>query len=204
MLSIVTAYYGRGWRPLNLILFAAVITCWLNPSYIRGDISWYLSFLAFGGVMILAPLIHTRFKNKFFDSLIGSVALESICAEVMTLPYILHTFGQMSRIGLLANVMVVTLIPLAMLLSLIAGLAGMLAPFIAGWLAWPAALLLNYMLDIAHLLAGLPHIFVEGIGLSAMQMFALYACVAAMLSLLWSKSRKSAKITEMKTGSLLV
>ena len=38
----------------------------------------------------------------------------------------LYIFGQMSLIGLPANVLVVTLVPLAMLLGLAAGLAGML------------------------------------------------------------------------------
>src|SRR5690606_37841161 len=99
-------------------------------------------------------------------SLVATVALESLCAELMTLPYVLHIFGQMSFIGLLANVLVVALVPLAMLLCLIAGLAGMLLPAIAGWLAWPARLLLTYMLDIADLLSHIPHIFVQGLTFS--------------------------------------
>jgi len=68
--------------------------------------------------------------RRWHDSLVVGVALESLCAETMTLPFVLYTFGQMSFIGLPANVLVVTLVPLAMLLSLAAGLAGMLA----GWL----------------------------------------------------------------------
>jgi ComEC/Rec2-related protein len=206
MLSIATAYYGRSIKPLNLIMFAAVITAWANPAYIWGDVSWYLSFLAFLGVMILSPLVQARLKTRFFDSLVGGVALESICAEIMTLPFVLFTFGQMSRIGLLANVLVVTLIPLAMLLSLIAGLAGMFVPAVAGWLAWPAAIVLNYMLDTAHLLARLPHVFVEGIGLSLAQMLLLYAATVMIMFILWRKIGKSSIITDMteqKAGSLL-
>lgn len=34
MLSIFAAYYGRAFPPLNLILFAAVITAFANPIYI--------------------------------------------------------------------------------------------------------------------------------------------------------------------------
>jgi competence protein ComEC len=206
LLSIATAYYGRNFRPLNLICLAAVITAWANPVYLWSDLSWYLSFLAFFGVMILAPLVQARLKSKFFGSLIGAVALESICAEIMTLPFVLHIFGQMSRVGLIANVLVVTLIPLAMLLGLIAGLAGMLAGNLAGWFAWPATLLLNYMLDLAHILAGLPHIFVEGIGLSLVQMLVLYGLVAWLVAVLWYKSGKNFIITDMtesKTRSLL-
>jgi competence protein ComEC len=200
MLSIVTAYYGRGWQPLNLILFAAVITAMANPIYMWSDLGWYLSFLAFFGVMVLSPLIQTRWQAKWHQSLLGSVALETICAEIMTLPFILHIFGQMSRVGLLANILVVTLIPLAMLLGLVAGLAGMLLPMISGWLSWPAVILLNYMLDVAHILANWPNVFVQGIGLSLGQMLVLYGCIAVFVSVLWYKSpRKNGMITDIDT-----
>jgi competence protein ComEC len=206
MLSIVTAYYGRAMKSLNLICLAAVITAWSNPVYLWSDLSWYLSFLAFFGVMVLSPLVQARLRGNWHNSVLGAVALESVCAEIMTLPFVLHIFGQMSRIGLVANVMVVTLVPLAMLLGLTAGLAGMLSASIAGWLSWPAVLLLNYMLDLAHLLAGLPHVFAQGIGLSLIQMLGLYVGIALTCLSLWYKSRKSAIITEMnqlKNRSLL-
>jgi ComEC/Rec2-related protein len=207
VLSIAAAYYGRSFKPLNLICLAAALTAFVNPVYIWKDLSWYLSFLGFAGVMILAPLVQARFAKRWGNSLIGGVALESICAEMMTLPFVLHIFGQMSRVGLVANVLVVTMIPLAMLLGAIAGLAGMIAPAICGWFAWPAVLLLNYMLDVAHLLANLPNVFVKGIGLSLVQMLILYGCVTLLVTVLWYKNpSKSAIITDMnepKTRGLL-
>ncbi len=202
MLSILTSYYGRSPKPLTLIMMAAALTAWANPVYLWSDISWYLSFLAFFGVMVLAPLVQARWPGRWHGTLIGGVALESICAELMSLPFILHIFGQMSRVGLLANVLVVTLIPLAMLLSVIAGLAGMLAGSLAGWLAWPAIIVLNYMLDVAHLLAHLPHVFVQNIGLSLMQMLLLYGCIIAITVVLYYKKRpKSVRITDTNVGS---
>lgn len=203
MLSILTGYYGRTMKPLNLITLAAVITAWANPFYLWSDISWYLSFLAFFGVMIVAPLLHARTPRRIRDNVLVLVAIESICAEIMSLPYILHNFGQMSRVGLLANVLVVTLVPLAMLLSLFAGLAGMFVPAIAGWVAIPAKVLLVYMLDTAHILAGLPNIFVEGIGLSLWQMLFIYGLIAVMIWLLTRKTNDSGydTITEKKLAS---
>jgi competence protein ComEC len=174
MLSIAAAYYGRSFKPMVLILLAAAITAFANPYYVWSDISWYLSFLAFYGVMVLAPLIQSRWSERWKESLVAAVALESICAEAMTLPYILHTFGQMSFVGLIANVLVVALVPLAMLLTLIAGLAGMLLAPIMGWLAWPARILLTYMLDVASLLSHIPHVFVQNIGFTTWQMLLCY------------------------------
>lgn len=197
MLSIVAGYYGRSFKPLNLIALAAAITVWLDPVYIWSDASWYLSFLAFCGIMILEPLLEKRLWPGRQLPLIFAVALESVCAEVMTLPYVLHTFGQMSFIGLPANVLVVTLVPLAMLLSAIAGLAGMIiAPF-AGWVAWPARSLLSYMLDVAHLLSHIPHIFVQNINFTTAETVLTYASIVAFIAALSFKtSLKNGTITE--------
>jgi competence protein ComEC len=200
VLSIAASYYGRAFKPLNLICLAAAITAWANPVYVWSDLSWYLSFLAFYGVMVVSPLVQARWPGRWHQSLLGSVALESVCAEIMSMPFILYIFGQMSLIGLVANVLVVTLVPLAMLLSLIAGLAGMLAGSFAGWPAWPAVLLLNYMLDVAHVLAGLPHIFVQNRSLSLAAMLGLYSVVVGVTITLWhkTKSSKSGSITDRK------
>ncbi len=196
-LSIITVFYGRTIKPLNLIALAAVVTAYANPFYVWSDISWYLSFLAFFGVMVLAPLVMQRLPFKR-DSVVLGVAVESICAEIMSLPIVLFIFGQMSLIGLPANVLVVIFVPLAMLLCAIAGLAGMFVPLVAGWVAWPAKVLLNYMLDVAHILANLPHIFVEHVGLPMTEMLEWYAGIALFIAGLWYKSKtKGAIITDV-------
>jgi len=198
LLSIGAGYYGRQVRPLLLIAMAAAITAFANPFYVWTDTSWYLSFLAFYGVMVLAPMVAVRLHIKWQNSLVAMVALESLCAEIMTLPFVLHTFGQISFIGLLANVMVVALVPLAMLLSMVAGLAGMLVTPLAGWFAWPARILLTYMLDIAHVLSRIPHIFVQHLSLPVLEMIGLYLLIGTMTYLLWNKTKqlKSDTITD--------
>lgn len=204
VLSIAASYYGREFKPLNLICLAAAITAWANPVYVWSDLSWYLSFLAFYGVMILSPLVQARWPAGWHQTVIGGVALESICASIMSEPFILYIFGQMSLISLPANMLVVTLVPLAMLLGFIAGLAGMFMSSVAGWFAWPAVLLLNYMLDIAHILAGLPHIFIQNHSLPLAGMVGLYVVIASMTVMLRykTKSLKSATITDREQSIL--
>jgi hypothetical protein len=93
---------------------------------------------------------------------------------------------------LLANMLVVALIPLAMLLGLIAGLAGMLIGGVSGWFAWPAGVLLTYMLDIVSLLSHIPHIFQQNRYLSALDMGICYSGLIFLLGLaFWTKKRKS-------------
>lgn len=196
-LSIAAAYYGRRARPLLLISLVAAITAFINPIYIWSDASWYLSFLAFFGVLMVSPLLQNRLPRMFQTNVILAIALESLCAEIMSVPYILYTFGQMSFVGLIANVLVVSMIPWAMLFGLFAGLAGMLLYSYAGWFAWPAKYLLTYMLDTAQLLAGLPHIFVDNIWLRLWGLILVYCTIAVMVTLLSFKDRrKSAIITD--------
>lgn len=198
VLSIATAYYGRNFSPLSLIAFTAAITAWANPVYIWSDLSWYLSFLAFFGVMIISPLVTARWPGKWHDNIVGSVALESVCAEVMSLPFVLYIFGQMSLVGLPANILVVTLVPLAMLLGLVSGLAGMLVGSFAGWLSWPANIVLTYMLDVAHIMAHIPGIFVENKALSLATMLAIYLVICLLALSLWHKTKtaRSGTITD--------
>lgn len=130
------------------------------------------------------------------------IALESLSAQMMTLPLIMFIFGEFSAIALLANIIIVPFVSLAMLLALIAGIAGMLIPQIVGWLAWPARVLLTYMLDIIQLLARVPHVLVRR-NMFWWQMLILYLIIVLITIILWHKTRsKNATITDKETGIL--
>lgn len=179
VLSLGAWYYGRSVRPLVLILLAAAITAMFSPIYLWSDIGWYLSFLAFFGILMVAPKIVSVLYGTRQAPLFVQVAVETLAAEIMTLPLILYIFGQMSFIGIVANVLVVSMIPFAMLASLIAGLAGVFLPFLSGLFAFPARFILTYMLDTALFLSRLPHIFKSGAYLSVWDMSLLYGLIAA-------------------------
>ncbi|HJP96625.1 MAG TPA: ComEC/Rec2 family competence protein [Candidatus Saccharimonadales bacterium] len=198
-LGLAAWFYGRTVQPLVLLLVAASITGWANPLYVWGNVSWYLSFLAFFGVLVLSPVITRRLYGSREPGFLAAIVLESLCAEAMTLPYVLYIFGQMSTVSTLANVLVAALIPPAMLLSLFAGLAGMLAPAWLGWLAWPAMMLMTYMLDIAALLSRVPHAFLEHIGFSLSMLLASYGIVGGVLLLMRAKNARNYAIITDKT-----
>jgi competence protein ComEC len=170
-------------------------TAW-SPLYLWSDISWYLSFLAFFGVLVIAPLINRRLYGDTEPRAILTLLTETICALAATLPFMLYIFHQLSIIALVANMLIVPLVPLAMLVALIAGMAGMLLPFMAGWIALPARLLLTYMLDVVQLLARIPHILVQR-QLSVSGMITLYICLLVVSMVLWSKQHRNATITEI-------
>ena len=198
-LSLWAWYYGRQVKPLVLISFAAAVTGLWNPFYIWGDLGWYLSFLAFFGVLVIAPLITGRLFRKP-PKLLTMVLIETLAAELMTLPLILMTFSQLSIIALVANVLVVPLVPLAMLLAAVAGLFGAFVPQIAGWFALPARLLLTYMLDIVHMLSSIPAVLIHR-SISVFYMIALYAVVLAVTIVLYRRlpNRTNLTVEELST-----
>lgn len=202
-LSLGAWYYGRSVRPMVLIMLTAAATALWNPLYPWSDIGWYLSFLAFYGVLVVAPLAKKRFFANRKTGPFTELVLESMAAQVMTLPLILHIFNDSSYIALLANLLVVPLIPLAMMLSFVAGLAGTLIPAAAGWLSWPARWLLTYLLDIANLVSHIPHMqFSVSINLPAM--LGIYAAMVALTLIWWQKAVKNSRITDINESNVIV
>jgi len=156
-LSIVAWYYGRRFHPIVLLLFAMAVTLLFNPSYAWGDIGWQLSFAAFGGVMILAPLIQAYFFGDKQDKPLRRILIETISAQICTLPILLLVFGQFSAIAPIANILILPLVPLAMLLTFIAGIGGVLFAEAGSYIVGvPAELLLTYMNVTAGYMGNLP------------------------------------------------
>jgi competence protein ComEC len=121
--------------------------------YLWGDVGWYLSFFAFAGVMIVGPLIDKILWGKREPRPLASIVTETVSAEMMTLPIILAVFGYAPAVGLLANVLVCPLIPISMLTTAIAGVAGMILPGLAGWAGAPAQFILSYIVSVVQWLA---------------------------------------------------
>jgi competence protein ComEC len=155
-LSLLAWYYGRKVHPLVLLPFAAAVTVVIQPSYAWGDMGWQLSFAAFGGVMILAPLLQAYFFGNKKPGVIRQIMGETVSAQIATLPILIVGFGYISNVALIANLLVLPLVPLAMLLVFMTGISVWLVAPLGALLALPTEWLLSYMTHIATWLSGLP------------------------------------------------
>src|SRR5581483_865090 len=146
--------------------------------------------------LIIAPIIASKLFRRE-PKMLSMVVLETLSAEIMTLPLIMLSFGQLSLIGLLANGLVVPFIPLAMLLSAVAAGAGVFIPSVAGWLAWPANILLTYILDVVKVLSEVPGIFVHR-SINLFSMLSLYASILLIVIIAYRhRTPKTAIITDV-------
>lgn len=148
-LSLLAWYYGRRFHPLVLLPFAACITVLIQPSYAWGDMGWQLSFVAFAGVMIVAPLLQAYFYGDKPPGTIRQVLGETVAAHIVTLPITVPAFGVVSNVAIIANLMIVPLVPLAMLLTFATGVVGLVAPPLVELAGIPATWLLTYMTTTA-------------------------------------------------------
>jgi competence protein ComEC len=155
-LSLAAWYYGRRFHPLVLLPFVAAITLIIQPSYAWGDLGWSLSFMAFAGVMMIAPLLQRYFFGDKKPNIVRQILGETIAAHIITAPLIIMSFGYISHVAILANLLILLFVPLAMLLTFIAGIGALLLPQIASVIGLPAQWLLTYMTTTTHYLADLP------------------------------------------------
>ncbi len=155
-LSLLAWYYGRRFHPLVLLPFAAAVTLLVNPAYAWNDLGWQLSFAAFAGVMILAPLLQAYFFGDKKPGLLRQILGETIAAWLCTLPILVMAFGEFSNVAIMANLLVLPLVPIAMLLTFIAGVGAMVLPGAMQIIGAPASALLQYMTGVAEYFAALP------------------------------------------------
>ncbi len=192
--SMIFWYFGRTIKPLLLLLLVAALTAGINPLYLWSSIGWYLSFAAFFGVLILSPAVTARFFNKHKENPVLQLTTETTAAQVCTLPIILYIFGRLSLVGILSNVLTGLFIPIAMLFTFLAGIAGMSHAPLAGLIAFPAKIVLQYILGIAKLLAKIPYANIEfQISLAGMITFVL---VIALITWVLVRSQKNVIISE--------
>ncbi len=187
-LSLVAWYYGRVIHPMVLLPFAAGLTALYQPEYIWGDVGWYLSFAAFAGVLLLAPLLHHYFWGTAQPSMFREILLATFAAQITTLPITMHVFGYYSIYTLLANLLVVPLVPLTMLLTFISGVFGLFIPPLAPLFGHLVSWILSYMKSVVGLIAGLPGAQTE-VDFSIQALVIGYVIVGLLMVFLWRQTK---------------
>jgi competence protein ComEC len=175
-LSVFAWYFGRKFHPMRLLIFVAAITLVINTSNLL-NLAWQLSFASYSGIILLSPLI-TKFlygerKPGYFASLI----IASISAQIFCLPLTIYTFGSISGLAILANVLITPTIPLVMLLTFLTGLTSWV-PF-----AFIAGLLTQLHLNIIDFIASIPWVSLD-LGEQNVAIFLLYIPIVALVLLL--------------------
>ena len=185
-LSLWIQYYGYEIPPLSLVCIPALLTVAWKPDYLISDVGWQLSFLAFFGIMVIAPLVEQRWTRP---NTVRSLVVESLAAQATTAPLILTVFGNFSVVSPLSNAVVLPMVPLAMLLSFMTGAVAMVSPVAAAWIALPTAGLLGLAIGIIQWFATWPYANLQ-LAATPWAVAALSGMVVIVMLVLWLQSRR--------------
>ncbi|MCL5009136.1 MAG: ComEC family competence protein [Patescibacteria group bacterium] len=144
----------RSGRPYSAgpgICLAAGVMVAFNPRVLYWDAGFQLSFLATLGIVYVLPILEKLFRLEAGAAGLKAAALSSLAAILATLPLSLLHFGQLPVYALLANILVLPVVPYAMLFGFLA-----LVPFLGPGFGFVAKLILDYMLAIIGWVASWP------------------------------------------------
>jgi len=148
-IAFLTAqHFGRISTGSRIIVLSATIMLIFNPLLLVFDVGFQLSFLAIIGLIYLQPILLNLFKKipdvfQLRYNLSGTLA-----AQIFTLPILIYNFGQISIISLLANILILPLLPAITILGFIFSMIGMVWELLGQFLSWPAWFMLSYLIKI--------------------------------------------------------
>lgn len=188
--ALMAVESGRGSRVMISLAWAVSIMLLLDPATVS-DVGFQLSAAATAGLVVWAnPL--TRWLNERFPRIPGVIRETlgvSLAAQAATLPIALLTFGRLSPIAPVANLVAVPLVPPAMAAGAVAFGAGWLAVvgapvWLTGLLAMPANLILVALVWVVQVTAAVP-------GASEVLPFPANVVAAAIAALLVVRMHRS-------------
>ena len=147
---------GRTYDALRALIAVFVLMILVDPLLLSYDPGFQFSFAATLGLIIGTDTVAVHLDRVPWNAARELIA-STIAAQAMVLPLLLYHVGLLSLVALPANLLVLPVIPLAMLCSAVAGVLGIVAPVVAPVLAFPAYLLLAYVVWVATFLAQIPY-----------------------------------------------
>jgi competence protein ComEC len=178
IISLVAKETERMYSVRNAIVIAAFLMVLWNPRVLVFDLGFQLSFAALLGIVYLVPQLKSIFRVAENGVLNWKEnAVTTIGAQLAVAPLLLGTFGIFSLTSFLANILILSAVPLTMGLGFLMGGLGFVSEFLARIVGLAADLLLTYELWIIDVFSriSLP-IAVESFGFFAAVIY--YAILA--------------------------
>jgi len=164
LLIVFGSLIGRTTDKANLILLAASAMAIINPFVLRYDIGFQLSFLAYIGLVYFSvPILDFLSKKKFsrIPKIVKITFAETVSAQVIVLPLLLTTFGRISIIAPISNILILPIVPLSMLIIFLSTIISVILPAIGKIAFLLSYLPLKYVLLVSEEMANLPFSSIE-------------------------------------------
>lgn len=151
--TIIGGLSGRQNSSLGGLLTAAYLMLWASPKLIM-SISFLLSFSAMTGQTILSSSsVEVRRGESLVADIISVLTRDfrqSVAAILATFPIVLTFFAKFSLVSVFTNALVLWTVEPLMILGGIAGIVGMVSMKLAGMIALPTGVLLDFFLWVVN------------------------------------------------------
>ena len=197
-LYVASKLIGRRSVIVNSLFAAGLLMLLFNPNALW-DIGFQLSFTATSGLIFLGEPLG-EFARAFLSAgrirWIAGFFLETISAQIFSLPILIASFGEISLVAPFANVLILPLVPWAMLVIFITALVSYLSLTLGYFLAGGASLMMGYFVAVIEFFGSLSAATRE-VEVSPKEVIALYLLIFWGTLALRSRSRQN-KLKENK------
>lgn len=153
--ALLALLVGRAYVARQALLISLLVIIFYAPEHLTSDVSLHLSFLATAGIIYLSDSIKktlTHIPSSVYQEIITT----TVAAYLATLPYVMYTFGTISLYSLLANVLVLPLVPLIMCCTFLITIIAPLSDVIGMMLGYVDSLLISSIIFVARTIEKLP------------------------------------------------
>jgi competence protein ComEC len=155
-LIIVARGTRRTYAVLRALMLAGVLMLIHNPYLLVHDPGFQLSFLATLGLILVAPHIESRLMMipDFWGT--RGFLTATLATQVFVLPLLLYHMGLVPVLSVFVNVLVLPMVPIAMLLTFITGIVGLLSSTLGLFSGFFTYLSLAYIIKVAEIFGSFP------------------------------------------------
>lgn len=177
-LANISSFAFRKQSTFHILLVAGFFMILHNPFILMFDPSFELSWLATAGLVLLSKPYEHFFKYLPSFYKIKETVSTSLATNTFVLPLIVYFSGIVSPVSLLANIIVLPLMPMVMLLGFLSGALGFISSFLALPFGLVASLITSFVLLVAKWGASMPYAFFSINGVSGVFILCLYGVLS--------------------------
>lgn len=198
-IALFALLLGRGYIATQALILSFLIIIIYSPFSLLHDVSLHLSFLATAGIVygyVLAKKVLASYLPPFVTELLSA----TLAAYLFTLPYILYTFGTLPVYAVIANLVVLPLVPVTMSFTALTLLTSFISSHLALALGFITDMLASSIIALTRLVSDLPFAKVE-VHISFISMTVLYLVLGLIMFFL--KVHKKNETLETKNGEII-
>lgn len=158
--ALVALLVGRAYSARQALLLSLIAIIMFEPKHLLYDVSLHLSFLATAGIIYLQESLGIIFK-KVTSKTYREILTTTSAAYLATLPYVMYTFGTVSLYALVANALVLPIVPIMMFVTFLVVVTAPIASPLGLLFGYVDSLLGDVIIYIARSIERLPFSSIE-------------------------------------------